>query len=50
MVFLSDFIQAQGGYRQGDPLSPCIFLLCAEILGILIRNNEKVKGIVIEDT
>ena len=48
--FLSDFFQVERGCRQGDPLSPYIFLLCAEILGILIRNNEEVKGIVIDDT
>ena len=47
---LSDFFEIQRGCRQGDPLSPYIFLLCAEILGILIRNNDKVKGITIDDS
>ncbi len=33
------------GCRQGDPISPYICLLCVEILGIMIRNNKKIKGI-----
>ena len=36
------------GCRQGDPLSPYLFLLCAEILGMLVRKSHKIKGIVIE--
>lgn len=29
---------------QGDPISPYIFLLCAEVMAILIRNSDKVEG------
>ena len=41
----SEFFNIGRGCRQGDPISPYIFLLCVEILGILIRNNKDVKGI-----
>ena len=47
--FASPFFKVTRGCRQGDPLSPCIFVLCVEILGIMIRNNKKIKGIRIGD-
>jgi hypothetical protein len=37
------------GCRQGDPLSPYIFLICAEILGCLVRKNKDIAGIVVEN-
>ena len=48
--FLSERFHIQRGCRQGDPLSPYIFILCAEILGLLIRKNKDIKGISIDDT
>ena len=39
----------QRGCRQGDPISPYLFLLCAEVLGILIRNNKDKTGIIVGD-
>lgn len=45
--FMSDFFKLKRGCRQGDPISPYIFILCAEILGKMIRNSNAVRGIYI---
>jgi hypothetical protein len=47
---LSEFVNVQRGCRPWDPLSPYIFLLCAEILGILVKKSREIKGITIDDT
>ena len=47
--FMSDFFYLQRGCRQGDPISPYIFILCVEVLGQMIRNSKDVKGIVINN-
>ena len=44
----STFFNIGRGCRQGDPISPYLFLLCVEIMGILIRKKpQKIKGITI---
>lgn len=48
--FLSDFFPIQRGCRQGDPLSPYIFLFCAEILSLMLKQDKDIKGIKIGDT
>ena len=47
--FISEFFYFKRGCRQGDPISPYIFLLCAEILGRMVRKNENIKGIKINN-
>ena len=40
------FVNVERGCRQGDCCSPILFVLCAEILTIMVRNNADIKGYV----
>lgn len=45
--FLSEQFDIHRECRQGEPVSPYTFLLCAEILAILIKQNTDIKSIVV---
>ena len=48
--FLSEFINIEKGCRQGDPIAAYLFIICAEILLLMINNNDLITGIKIGDT
>ena len=48
-VILSDTIHISHGCKQGDPISPHLFLLVAGMLNITIGNNISIKGICVGD-
>ena len=43
--FLSDTFPIERSTRQGDPISPLIFILILEILFIYIRADKNIEGI-----
>ena len=43
-------IQLSRGCRQGDPISPYIFVLCAELLSPCVRECGDIKGIEVHGT
>ena len=43
----SEFFTLSRRVRQGCPLSPYLFILCAEILGSVLRKDKEVHGIMI---
>ena len=45
VCFLSDHINIEHGCHQGDPVAPYLFILCVQILCLMVMHNKDVKGI-----
>lgn len=45
----TDFFAIDRGCRQGDCCSPLLFILCAEVLGIMVRANVSIRGFVMNN-
>ena len=46
--FLSDPINIEQGCRQGDPIASYLFLMCAQVLLLLVKFNKDIVGITID--
>ena len=44
-AFISNYFKVNRGVRQGDPLSPFLFILALRVLACSIRQDENIQGI-----
>ena len=42
--FLTNPVKLSRGVRQGDALSPMLYVLCVEVLAYTIRNSSQIEG------
>ena len=47
--FTTEVFNLRRGVRQGCPLSPLLYILCAEVFALSIRADKEIKGIQIND-
>lgn len=47
--FITDLFSIRCSVRQGDPLSPLLFLLAIEVLACRIRDDNEIKGILSDE-
>ena len=46
--YISENFEVQRSTRQGDPISPLIFILGLEILFLVLRADENIRGVKVE--
>ena len=47
--YISESIAIERSTRQGDPISPLVFILGLEILFIVLRSDENIQGLKVEN-
>ena len=48
--YTTGYFQIERGTRQGDPLAPYLFIIVIEVLVNMVKQNYKIKGIIINKT